>query len=121
MSFHNDAYSRLRDNQAFLTLLTSASPIQRNQLIRTASKDQLESICECAHNIFRRNVALSPSELSNIRKHREIVYKVASKNVSLPRKRAILEQSGGFLPALLAPIIGTIIGAVADTVIRKYT
>jgi len=112
--------NRFGDNRAFLELLATTNPTQRNQLVRTATQDQLKSICECAYNTLKRNVPLSPRQINTLRKHKGIVYKLVDKGIPLTRKRKLLEQSGGFLPALLAPILGTAIGAIADTVIRKY-
>jgi len=105
--------SRLENNQAFLQLLATTNPAQRNQLIRTASQDQLNSVCECAHNILRSNVPLSSDQIRKLRKHRSVVYRIADKRVPLGQKRKILEQNGGAIAAILIPVISAIASAVA--------
>jgi len=113
------ANKRVVENQAFLRLLHNTSAKQRKSLIKTANRAQILSVCECAFNILKRNIPLSPQQISQLRKARNIVYKIADKKVPLPKKQKLLEQSGGFLPALIAPIIGTILGAVAERVINR--
>jgi hypothetical protein len=111
--------SRIQVNDAFLRLLHNTNSRQRKELIRTASKDQILSVCECAFNILQKNVQLTPYQLKQFRKAKRIVYKIADRTVPINTKKKVLEQSGGFLPLLLAPIVGSILGALAERVISK--
>ena len=107
---------RVNKHEAFLDLLSSTNPIQRKALIRTASEEQLRSVCECALNILRQQVHLSPKQIAELRKHRSLVYKLADRSIPIPRKRKLLEQSGGVLPALLVPVLSSVLGAVASKI-----
>jgi hypothetical protein len=116
----SDVIKRLRDNEAFVRLATSTSPVQRQQLIDSASKDQIECICECAYNILRKNVPLNSRQAGQLRKYRTVVYKLIDKRLPLSRKKKLIaQQSGGFLPALLAPVVGAILGAVTDRLVNR--
>jgi len=110
---------RVYRNQDFLRLLCKTTAPQRKALVRTATTDQIESICECALNVLRKNVPLTPSEIVKLRKNKRVIYKLADKRVPVSKKRKKLEQAGGFLPALLVPILSTVLGLVGDTVVRK--
>ena len=111
--------SRIKKNEAFLRLVHNTNSKQRKELIRTASKDQILSVCECAFNILRKNVGLSPPQVTQLRKAKKIVYLIVDPKVSVAKKKKILEQSGGFLPLLLAPILGSVLGGIAEHLIKK--
>jgi hypothetical protein len=115
-------YRRLSDNAAFLRLAASTpiNALQQKHLLRTASREQIEAICECAYNILRKNVPLSGRQEGQLRKYRQVVYKLVDKRLPVTkRKKLIVQQTGGFLPALLAPVIGAILGAVTDRLINR--
>ena len=98
----------LDPNISFLKLLCSASSPQRRQLVRIANDNQIQSVCECAHNLLRRNVSLSPRQIAELRKHKTLVYKLADKSIPVAKKRRVLEQSGGGIAAILIPVISAI-------------
>ena len=106
---------RLRVNESFLRYLHNANIKQRKQLLKSASKAEIESLCECAFNILRKNVKLKPQHLSQLRKPRNkrLVYQLADKSVPISKKRKqLVTQSGGFPFALLVPIIASALGAL---------
>jgi hypothetical protein len=120
MSFWNNDYRRLINNEAFLRLVAATTPVQRKYLIGTATKDQLLCLIECIYNVFKRNVPLSPQQEDHIRKYRTVAYKLIDRRIPLTeKKRLLVQQSGGFLPALLAPIVGAILGAGIDRLINR--
>ena len=107
----------IKDQEAFLRFLHNSklSQKQRKELFRTASKEQIHALCECAFNILRKNVPLSSEQLKTLRKpkYKKTVYVLGDRKASLSKKKkALIKQDGGFPFALLAPIIGGIIGAL---------
>ena len=80
----------------------------RKAILVHSDSDLICSICECAWNILRGNVSLTPKEKSKLRKYKKHLRTLASKKVSTVRKRKVL-QTGGFLSALLAPLAGSIL------------
>ena len=106
-------FDRLKENVSFLRYLHDAKLQQQKQLLKSASRKELEAVCECAFNILRKNVPLEPRHVEQLRKtrNRRLVYKLVDKRIPLEEKRRMLVQSGGFPFALLAPIIGGLISA----------
>lgn len=111
--FKKASKPRVVKHKSFLQFLKSASPQQRQILLTLSNHDQFLTICECAANILRKNVSLTNKQLQELRKHKTILYKISDPHLSLNVKKKILNQKGGiaFLPALLAPIIGGLIGS----------
>lgn len=96
-----------------LSFLSKARPRMVQSIIKTADKELIHCLCECAHNILKGNVPLSSDQKSKLKRHKRILRTLEDKQVSLNKKRSKL-QTGGFLPALLAPLIGTVIAPLAS-------
>lgn len=84
---------------------------QRKALLRKADPTLVKRICECALNILVGNVPLTKTHKSRLRKHAHTLRALAKPNVNFTRKKNLIVQRGGFLPALLAPIIGTVLAS----------
>src|SRR5271170_6642055 len=112
---------RMRDNKPYLFLVCTTTPCQRKQLIRTATKDQVDCFSEIADNVLKRNVPVTPKQLGELRKHKRVVKILVDRSFPWRKKRQALEQSGGFPPllALLVPIIGGALGAVTENLVSK--
>ena len=106
--------SRLPANEAFLRLVgsKSTSPKQRREVLRTASNEQVKSLCECAYNILKRNVPVTPAQLQDLRRHKKLMYMLADRSVPVDAKRRRIQQRGGFIVALLRPIASALLGAL---------
>ena len=113
---------RIHRNRSFLGLLgkQSTPTVQFNSLVRTATKDQLRSLYECVLNVVRRTVQLSPQEESELLRFRTFLYRLIDKKTSDSKKRKLIVQHGGILPAIVAPILAAIAGGVASSVASKY-
>jgi hypothetical protein len=110
---------RLYENEPFLRFICRTNPAQRKQVLTSATKEQVNCLCECAYNVLKRNVPLTPQETEKLRKYRAVVYKLVDKRVPLgEKKRLLVQQSGGLLPALVPPILGTVLGVILDQVFR---
>jgi F0F1-type ATP synthase beta subunit len=94
--------------------------------LRGADNDLLQCLSECALNVLKGNVDLTPSEKAKLTKYKQKLRKVANKKVPLKQKHKIV-QTGGFVPALLAPVvkavvvplIGKAIGSVVTGLVKK--
>src|SRR5580698_7545199 len=110
--------SRVEDNASFMHFLcVSATPGQKKLLIKSATSDQINAICECAFNILRQNVQLPDRILNVLRKpqNKKLIYQLADRKVSIPKKKKkLVNQVGGAFPllALLAPIVGSLVGSL---------
>lgn len=97
---------RVKKHLDTLRVLKTAKPKLRQSVLASADNDLIHCLCECAHNVLNGNVKLSPGQKKILGKHKKPIRDLASKKTALKKKRRILVQKGGFLPALLAPIIG---------------
>ena len=71
----------------------------RKAILEHADAELIRALCECAHNILRGNVQMTPREKTRLRKYQTKLRLIARKNVSVKQKRRHLQQTGGFLPA----------------------
>lgn len=105
-------------NHDYLSVLGRCSSRERSAIIKHANKDLLLAISEVALNIAQQNIPLSSSQLSALRRHKQLLQLIASKKVSHLKKRKLLVQKGGFLPLLLAPLL-SLLGGLAGKGIAK--
>lgn len=94
---------------AILQALQHLNQEQRQALLRKADPGIIRCICECALNVLCGNVPLKGSQRKKLRRHAPILRRLASKKSSWRSKKRFVVQSGGFLPLLLAPILGTLL------------
>lgn len=80
----------------------------RAVLIKEAPNGVIHCIAECCHNVLKGNVPLSVAQKHRLHSKREHLRKLASKSLTIPEKKRILNQKGGLLPALL-PIIASVL------------
>jgi len=105
---------RLRRNASLLKALHKASPAVRKRLLCTyCSPDFIECMCECVRNIKEGNVPLTTDQKKALRRKRRELRELLLKKTS-PAKKKKLIQSGGFLGALLSPIISVLGGLLGS-------
>lgn len=100
---------RLKAHAPYLHVLAKGSARQREGILRGANKELIYCLCECALNVLQGNVELHPMEKSRLKKYRKTLRDLASKKVSLGTKRKLLlKQKGGWVSALIAPVLITL-------------
>lgn len=105
----------VKNNLDLLRALSKMTPKRRKKFLNLADKDLVQSLCECALNILKGNVQLKPCQKNSLRRHRHFLRKLVSSKGCWKRKRKYIVQKGsGILPALLAPIIGSIISHLVN-------
>ena len=85
--------------KAAYDLLEAAAPL---------TYKQQQSIRRYTDNILRGTVRLTPGEKVRLRKYKNKLRLIANRRLSIARKRREIQQTGGFLPALLAPLAATV-------------
>ena|ERR1700722_8463339 len=106
----------LKENTDFLKFLSKTSKTQRNQVIKSATSQQIKSLKECVLNICAGNVSLSPKQFVDLKKKRNKLYKFL-KSKSL-RDKKIVVQNGGFLPLVLSALT-PVLASLAQSAIQK--
>lgn len=97
---------------AILQALQHLNKEQREAVLRKADSQIIRSICECALNVLRGNVPLKPEQRKKLRRHAPVLRRLAAKKGCWKSKKRFVVQSGGFLPLLLAPILGTVLSSL---------
>ena len=101
-----------KDNLDMLKVLNGCKcPKQKSQLVNCCNKDQIGAICECADNLLRGNVPLTPQQKKRLRKHKTTIRKLASKKIRWKRKKKFIMQKGG---GLLTTILGVAVPALVS-------
>ena len=79
----------------------------RREYVRKCDRNFMDCISECAKNVIKGNVPLSSRQMTQLRRKRYDLRALSKKKTSLRAKRKIL-QKGGFLTALLPPILSVL-------------
>lgn len=76
---------------------------ERIKLLRGTKNSIFYAISEIALNTLNSNIRLTAYRKNKLRPHRNKIRKLALKTTTLPERKKIIIQSGGFLPSLLIP------------------
>ena len=98
--------TRTRKNLHFLKVLHDAKPEVRRTVVENADKELIDTICDCVHGILSGKVKVSPKIRQKLNRKRQLLNQLHNKRIGVRKKKQLLVQDGGFLPALLAPILG---------------
>ena len=98
--------ARLKKHIPQLKALKKASPKRRRKILIDANAELIKCICECCLNIINGNVKITKAQRRKLSRHAKTLRALAKRGVPTNRKKKLIVQKGGFLPALLAPIIG---------------
>ena len=124
MAYKNkSALNRLQKHLDFLSQLSKAkTKVRRHQLLTIATPEQLQTVCECIKNVLRGTVrvGITGSQKNYLKRYKPIfdILLQKRKRVPLEAKRGLLIQKGGFLPALLTPVL-SIAGSLLGSLMRN--
>ena len=105
--------SKLKSHLPFLCSCFKSSGKQRRDMITTANRGQIESISEIALNLLKGNILVPKSSFEQLKPHKDKLLYLIRKKPSLKQKKQVLNQKGGFLPALaglIAPLAVDLLG-----------
>ena len=104
---------RLAKHGDVLSVLSKASPPMRKQMIDSASKEVIDTVCECCLNVLKGTIPLSTHQKKCLGKHRHLLRQLVQKKIPVRQKKKMLVQRGGFiLPMLLGPVLKGIAGTM---------
>ena len=72
----------------------------------------INGLCECCLNILKGNVHLTPKQKRRLAQHKRTLRLLANRRTPLTSRKKALTQKGGFLGALLGPIVSTVASLV---------
>ena len=101
--------ARLKKHLPLLQWLSKAKPKSSKAVIKTADKEVLDSVRECCLNVLKGNVPLTPQQKKRLHKHKHTLRRLASPQKLSDKSKRQLVQKGGFLSALLPPILSALV------------
>ena len=101
---------RLKDHTHALQALSKSSKKRRTAILKHADKDLVVCLGECALNVLKGRVPLTPSQKKKLSRHKTHLRALANKKTTHAKRKRLLIQKGGFLGSLLVPILSTLGG-----------
>ena len=86
-------------------------------VLKGADKYLLTCLSECAHNILQGNVPLGVIQKRKLQKYKKELKLLRKKSSKEKEKKKAL-QKGGFLPALLAPILTSVVAPLVSKILK---
>lgn len=108
--------ARLKRNIPILKRLHKASKQKRLKLIKDATDDTIDCLCDCAYNVLKGNVPLTTKQYASLKPYRKQLRAVATKSTSLKaqnknrNKKRKTFQTGGVLLKLLGSLAKSVLG-----------
>jgi len=109
---------RVKKYAPTLELLAKCDKHTANSVVKSARPEFLNCIGDICYNILQGRVPLSPKDKTKLSKYKQQIRKIANKKTTLKSKRELI-QKGGFIGAILAPLLGSLITPIVQSIIRK--
>ena len=90
-----------------LRLLYKSKPPMIKSILKNAPADLVRALCECSLNVLKGNIKLNKSQKTRLRRYKNILRKLAYKKSTTKSRKQML-QKGGFIGALLGPVLGVL-------------
>lgn len=99
---------RIKSNYHILQVLKKATPKVRNVILKSANKELILAIIECALNVLNGQCKLPSCSRRKLFKHKNTLRHLVDRKVSLSKKKKTLVQKGGFLIPLLSSVLSVL-------------
>ena len=105
----------LRDNLYMIRCLSEAKEDSRRGAMRCCSRQLCDSMSEIAANLLKGNIPLTDRQFLVLKRHAKDIEALSKKKTQVWKRREIL-QKGGFLSALLGPVVRFLMPVVKPVV-----
>ena len=95
-----------------LKRLKRMSKNEQKCFIETCNKDIICGLCEIGKNLLKGKVPLKVNHLKELKRRKKLIRELVLKNTAVSKKKKIL-QKGGFIGALLTPVLSFLGGLLA--------
>ncbi|GIX81570.1 uncharacterized protein CEXT_562521 [Caerostris extrusa] len=110
--------NRIKRHVHLLHVLSAASPQQRNAILKSATNEQIKTLCEICQNVLAGNVRKRMS--NDCVAVKRTIRQLANRNISIARKRKLLtNQTGGVLPLVLPAVLSFVGGLVGKAIGKR--
>ena len=99
----------IKKHGSMVMAMMQATPQTRKKLVKDSPSEVINCVSECCQNVLKGNVHLSSAQKKKLYPNRQHLRRLASKSISVKKKKHILNQKGGFL-SLLAPALLPLLG-----------
>ena len=100
---------RMRGSLPYLQVIAKSKPKLRKVLIDNVPANVITAICECALNLLKGVIPLTPRQKRRLVRYKTHLRALANKKVSRRQKKLYLNQKGGgLLTALIPPVLSTL-------------
>lgn len=108
----------MQNHSHFLSYLATCSKRQRPLLMRSATNSEIRSLSDLVFTLAaNKNIRVSPVLRTALSKHKSRILKVIT-TPSIKARRETL-QHGGFLQALLLPVIATLAAEAGSSLVSS--
>ena len=107
---------KVRRHARTLAALKDLDARARQSLMSWAKKELIATLVECAKLIINRRVPITAAQLSALRREASSLNALLSTPANKVEERRYILQKGGFLSALIAPIVTSVLPAVVKGV-----
>ena len=99
----------MRRSLPYLQVMTACGPKLRKMIVGHAPDHVLLAICECALNVLKSVIPLTPRQKRHLTRYKTHLRGLANKKVSKKQKKRYLTQKGaGLLTTVLPPVINAL-------------
>ena len=99
----------IKKHGSMVMAMMQATPQTRKKLVKDSPSEVINCVSECCQNVLKGNVHLSSVQKKKLYPNRQHLRRLASKSISVKKKKHILNQKGVFL-SLLAPALLPLLG-----------
>lgn len=85
--------------------LTEATDDQRYAILKTLNSAQLRAVLEAVYNVLRGNCPIRDALKKKLYRHREILRRLVSKDLTRQQQQRILVKHRSVVPLVLKPVI----------------
>lgn len=103
----------LKKHIPILEYIRTLNSKEQKGLIKNANRDLLKVLSAIALNLIKKNIELSKTDITRLKKHENSIKKLAQKKHSNNVRKKIL-QKGGFLSSLLSVVPALIAGILSS-------
>ena len=107
----------LKKYRHLLNALSEGDKTTTTCIITGGGTPLLGCLSECAHNVLLGNVPLGVSQQRCLKKYKKELKLLRRKSAKVQDKKKAL-QKGGFLPALLAPILTSVVAPLVSKIFQ---
>lgn len=109
-----DISQRIKKYLCDLSRLAKARGKRRGEILKNASPCLLKILSECALNLLKGKIKVTPNQLKKLRPYGRTLVKTGKSNENIDRFRRFLKKEGGFLPIILPAIISALSGLAGN-------